>query len=78
MEGFNGMQASNYQVGGEHYQTMDVQPSEFITKNGLGWCEGNAIKYICRHHAKGGRNDIDKAIHYLQLLKEWTYGQDEE
>ncbi len=52
---------------------MVVQPSEFIIKNNLNWCEGNAIKYICRHHLKGGELDIDKAIHYLQLLKELEY-----
>lgn len=70
--------ASAIQIGGSHYKRMQVQPSEFITRNELGWCEGNAIKYICRHHLKGGSDDLDKAIHYLQLLKEWTYGKAEE
>lgn len=56
---------------------MDIQPSEFIHRNGLGWCEGNAVKYITRYTLKGGITDIDKAIHYLQLLKEWTYDQNE-
>ena len=65
---------SAMQVGGNHYADMEIQPSEFNFVNGLNWCEGNAIKYICRHHAKGGPQDIDKAIHYLQLLKEWQYG----
>lgn len=75
-EHVNGISASDFQVGGSHYQTMAVQPSEFITRNDLGWCEGNAIKYICRHHIKGGRQDIDKAIHYLELLKEIQYGEE--
>jgi len=52
---------------------MTVQPSEFIYKNKLNWLQGNAIKYICRHSLKGGSRDIDKAIHYLELLKEWEY-----
>jgi hypothetical protein len=39
----------------------------------LGWCEGNAVKYITRHKSKAGRQDIEKAIHYLQLLIEWEY-----
>ena len=65
--------ASDTQVGGSHYKGMAIQPSEFIHRNGLGWLEGNSIKYICRHNLKGGEGDIDKAIHYLQLLKEWTY-----
>ena len=70
--------ASDTQVGGTHYKGMPIQVSEFISKNRLDWCEGNAIKYICRHHLKGGVSDIDKAIHYLELLKEWEYGQNKE
>ena len=65
--------ASETQIGGNHYKSMVIQPSEFITKNKIGWCEGNAIKYICRHSLKGGEKDLDKAIHFLQLLKEWMY-----
>jgi hypothetical protein len=41
-----------------------------LSTNQLGFCEGNAIKYICRYKAKGGAEDIEKAIHYLQILKE--------
>lgn len=73
-----GQTASDNQIGGDHYKEMSIQPSLFITKNCLNWCEGNAIKYICRHKIKGGANDLDKAIHYLQLLKEIEYDQDEE
>lgn len=54
---------------------MAIQPSEFIYRNNLDWLEGNAIKYICRHARKGGVEDIDKAIHYLELLKEWSYNE---
>jgi len=71
------VEASEQQVGGNHYRGMVIQPSEFIHVNELGWCEGNAVKYICRHHLKGGEGDLDKAIHYLQLLKEWDYGEEE-
>lgn len=69
------MKASESQIGGNHYKAMAIQPSEYIFRNGLNWCEGNAIKYITRHHLKGGRQDIEKAIHYLQLLLEWQYGE---
>lgn len=67
------MKASEKQIGGEHYKGMAIQPSEFIYRNNINWLEGNAIKYICRHAKKGGIQDIDKAIHYLELLKEWIY-----
>jgi len=52
---------------------MAIQPSAYIMKNGLSWCEGHAIKYITRHKLKGGRVDIEKAIHYLELLLELEY-----
>lgn len=67
------MTASKRQIGGSHYSRFAIQPSEFVHRNGLGWCEGNAIKYVCRHGSKNGRQDIEKAIHYLQLLLEWEY-----
>lgn len=61
------------QIGGDHYKDAAIQPVEFIQKNGLGFCEGNAIKYICRHKKKGGKQDLEKAIHYLQLLLQMEY-----
>ena len=76
LDGINGVSATDLQIGGQHYKDMEIQPSAFITRNNLGWCEGNAVKYICRHHIKGGAQDIDKAIHYLQLLKEIEYAEE--
>ncbi len=43
------------QVGGKHYRNMKIQPAHFINENKLLFAEGNAIKYICRHSAKGKR-----------------------
>lgn len=68
--------ASSTQVSGSHYKDFEIQPSEFIHRNKLGWCEGNVIKYVCRHKNKNGRVDIEKAIHYLQLLLEWEYPEE--
>lgn len=64
------LSASEKQIGGSHYKDMPIQPSEYITKNGIGWYEGNAIKYISRYKQKGGKADIEKAVHYLELLLE--------
>ena len=61
------------QVGGSHYATMKIQPVEFITANELGFLEGNIVKYVCRHHAKNGAEDIKKAIHYCELLLQTKY-----
>ncbi len=62
------------QVDGDHYATQSIQPIEYIHANGLGFCEGNVIKYVTRHIRKNGVKDLDKAIHYLELLKELEYG----
>ena len=62
------------QVGGDHYKDMAIQPGEYITANKLDWYEGNIVKYISRHRAKGGRQDVEKVIHYAQMLLE-TYDE---
>lgn len=58
------------QVGGTHYRKLAIQPIEFIHRNGIGFCEGNAIKYLCRWRDKGGVADLEKAKHYIDLLIE--------
>ena len=66
--------ALKQQVGGEHYKGCKIQPVEYIHANGLDYLEGNVIKYITRHRTKGeGRKDIEKAIHYAQLILEMKY-----
>ncbi len=65
--------ALHKQVSGTHYLYMEIQPADFINKNKLLFAEGNAIKYICRHSKKGGVEDIDKAIHYLEMISERDY-----
>jgi hypothetical protein len=67
------MSALNNQEGGSHYKDMAIQPVTFIVKNNIPFLEGNVIKYVCRHANKNGVQDIDKAIHYLQLIKELHY-----
>jgi hypothetical protein len=56
------------QVNGDHYKTMAIQPIEYILANDLGWCEGNIVKYATRWHQKGGVADIEKIIHYAEIL----------
>ena len=62
--------ATKRQIGGKHYKRFKIQPIEFITKNKLSFIQGNIIKYVCRFDKKNGNEDIDKAIHYCELLKE--------
>ena len=65
--------ALDKQVGGNHYATMKIQPVEFITANNLTFLEGNVVKYISRHHAKNGADDVRKAIHYCELILKTVY-----
>ena len=58
------------QVGGDHYKNMKIQPVEYIHANGLGYFEGNVVKYISRWRSKNGILDLEKARHYLDLLIE--------
>jgi hypothetical protein len=64
------------QEGGGHYKAMKIQPVEFIHANGVGYLEGNVIKYISRHKSKGKAEDVRKAIHYCELLLQLEYGPD--
>ena len=61
------------QVGGTHYQSMVIQPSEFINRNNIPFAEGNAIKYLCRHSKRGKKQDLQKAIHYIEMAIERDY-----
>ena len=67
------MKHSDKQVGGNHYKGMAIQPTDFIALNDIPFIEGNVIKYVCRHEFKNGKEDIMKAIHYLNLLLEYKY-----
>jgi len=61
------------QHGGNHYSNFKIQPSQFINANNLPFSEGNAIKYICRHPYKGKKEDLKKAIHYIEMIMERDY-----
>lgn len=69
-------QATSEQIGGSHYKDCKIQPTEFIHANNIPFIEGNVIKYVCRHRNKNGRQDIEKAIHYLKLLLEFEYNHE--
>ena len=60
-------------VSPDYYARYDVEPISFIMRNNIPFAEGNAIKYILRHDMKGGARDIDKAIRYLEMIKEVKY-----
>ena len=63
--------ALDKQVDGDHYKGFVIQPAEFCYKNNIPYLEATAIKYLCRWRLKGGVSDLNKAIHFIELLKEF-------
>ena len=64
------MSANEQQVGGEHYRHKSIQPWDYIAANGLGFFEGNIVRYVSRWKEKGGVRDLEKARHYIDKLIE--------
>jgi len=60
-------------VSPDYYARYDIEPISFIMRNNIPYAEGNVIKYVMRHDMKGGAKDIDKAIRYLEMIKEVRY-----
>lgn len=61
--------ANDRQVGGDHYRSS-LQHWDVIAVHGIGYLEGCATKYLTRHRKKNGRQDVEKAGHYLDKLIE--------
>jgi hypothetical protein len=66
-----GIRATDKQVAGNHYKKFAIQPVEFCHKNNIPYLEATAIKYLCRWRDKNGIEDLDKAIHFIEMLKEF-------
>lgn len=55
------------QVGGSHYVSHRIQPWDIIDEYGLGFYEGNILKYLLRRAANKQRvEDLQKAQHYIE------------
>ena len=64
------------QHGGSHYQKYKIQPSKFVVENELLYAAGCAINYMIRHRDKNGKEDILKAIHFLEMIIERDYAEE--
>lgn len=62
------MTANDHQEGGDHYRTATIQPWDAIVAWGLGFLDGNIVKYLARWRKKDGIRDLKKARHYLDKL----------
>ena len=70
------MNVYDKQIGGTHYRKMKIQPSKFVIENKLLFPEGSVIKYICRHRYKGGKEDLLKAKHFIDMIIERDYSDE--
>ena len=62
---------SHYNQG--KVECIDAIASATINKQGIeAVCVANVIKYLWRYEEKGGRQDIKKALWYLEKLLEET------
>lgn len=62
------LDAMEKQIGGNHYKNYPIQPTEFIMKNKLSFLQGCIVKRICRYKEKGGREDLEKIKHEVDMI----------
>jgi len=66
--------------GSDHYKTGGVEPFDLLESGGIlrDFAIGNIIKYAFRNRSQLGRpiskSDMDKIIHYAEVLKELADG----
>lgn len=60
------------QIGGDHYKGVTFQPWDWARTlpdcAGLGYYEVSAISYIARFRKKGGVEDLEKVLHYIDKM----------
>ena len=57
-----------YQVGGDHYTKMKIQPIEYIHANKMDFMDGCIVGYISRWRDKGGVQDLQKIKQFVDLI----------
>lgn len=68
-------EADKIQIGGDHYKTGGEEHWNRIWRlYGRGYFVGCITKYVERYHKKNGKQDLEKAQHFLQKLMELEYG----
>ena len=50
------------------YYRKGIETTDYIQSHSMNYLEGNIIKYVTRHRAKGGLEDLKKAEWYLTRL----------
>lgn len=70
------MGANERQVGGDHYKEAGRTGEEHwdrVWRLGMNYWQAAATKYIERYKYKNGKQDLEKAIHYIEKLIELEF-----
>ena len=62
----------------DHYNFRGMECKDFIEKfvsDPKSYYEGNIFKYLYRYLEKNKEEDLNKAMEYTRLLKEYLYGK---
>jgi hypothetical protein len=58
--------------GGDHYQSLAIQPWDYATANRMEYNEGVVVAYVTRWRSKGGLQDLQKAIDHINKIIEYA------
>lgn len=58
---------------GKKLETWDWIANGLTDDQFEGYLLGNALKYLHRYDKKGGEEDLNKAIEYIEKLKDFKY-----
>lgn len=69
------MNPNDRQVGGDHYRRAEGEQhwDRVYRLFGSGYFIGCATKYIERYQDKNGKEDLEKAVHFIQKLISLEY-----
>lgn len=60
------------QVSGNHYNVGEIEPVHIMAYYQLDWFQGEVLKYCSRHWNKNGIIDLNKAIHVIDMAKDFN------
>ena len=65
----------NNPIRPKYYAKYKIDPWTFFMENKLDMMTASVIKYTMRHADKSGKEDLNKAIKCLEMIKEYYYNE---
>lgn len=69
------MKKRSKQVGGNHYELLNIEPVEVFVHYKMDWFQSEILKYCSRFLNKNGKQDLDKAYQVADMAIEFGLGQ---